>query len=156
MKKQISKMNQKGFTLIELLVVIAIIGILAALSVVSFTTAQRQARDVGRKSDLKQYQTSLEAFANKQSSMLYPSRTTAISPDGLCATLGIDNSCPQDPKTPTFNYSYLSNGSGNPSNDASEFMLWAYIESTQKYFVVCSTGKTGTSDTEPTTLPCPI
>ena len=148
--------KQNGFTLIELLVVIAIIGILAALSFVSFTTAQRQARDVGRKSDLKQYQTSLESYANKQSNMLYPSRVAIIDPSDLCATLGIDNSCPTDPKSPTYDYSYLSDGSGNPSNDASEFMLWAYIESSQKYFVVCSTGKTGLSDTAPTVLPCPI
>jgi prepilin-type N-terminal cleavage/methylation domain-containing protein len=55
---------RRGFTLIELLVVISIIGILAALSLASFTTSQKQARDTERKSDLSQYRSSLESYAN--------------------------------------------------------------------------------------------
>lgn len=148
--------TKNGFTLIELLVVISIIGILAALSLVSFSTAQKQARDTQRKSDLKQYQTSLESFANKQSSSLYPSRTSAINASNLCTTLGISGSCPQDPSSPTKVYYYISDGSGDPGSDATKYILWAALDSSANYFIVCSTGKTGMSATAPTDYTCPI
>lgn len=56
---------KKGFTLIELMVVMTIIGILAALALTSFNTAQKNTRDTRRRSDLAQYRVVLEAFAVK-------------------------------------------------------------------------------------------
>lgn len=53
---------KKAFTLVELLVVMAIIGVLAAMAVGSFRTAQLRGRDTQRKSDLKQIAHSLELF----------------------------------------------------------------------------------------------
>jgi prepilin-type N-terminal cleavage/methylation domain-containing protein len=137
-----------GFTLIELLVVISIIGILAALVTVSFTAIQRQARDSNRKSDIKQYQTSLETFSNKNNG-LYPSRPDAagvIASTRLCTDLGL-TSCPEDAKNAsdaTFVYRYQTNGTvSNGSATATNYVVWAKLENTTEYFVVCSNGKAG-------------
>ena len=140
---------KKGFTLIELLVVISIIGILAAMITVSFTASQRQARDTQRKSDLTQYRTSLESNAN-QNNGLYPSHTSSsgvVASDTLCTDLDL-TSCPEDPKnatddTGTFVYNYQSNGSGTSAIDATLYVLWAKLENSTNYWVVCSVGKSG-------------
>ncbi len=57
-----SKRFQFGFTLVELLIVVAIIAVLVSVGAVSYTTAQRNARDSQRKSDLKKIQLALEQF----------------------------------------------------------------------------------------------
>lgn len=148
---------KKGFTLIELLVVIAIIGILAALSLVSFTTAQRQARDTQRKSDIKQYAASLESFANTTGG-LYPSHTTAQTltkaSNIICGDLSMTN-CPVDPVSdPTHNYKYVSNGA-NGTTTANTYILWARLEGSSNYWVECSAGKNGLSPTSGWTDPAP-
>jgi len=145
----------EGFTLIELLVVISVIGILASIALVSFGPAQKQARDTQRKSDIRQYQSSLENFANKGNG-LFPSRTTAVDLSSLCATLGISGTCPTDPKAPTTIYRYISDGSGSPNSDASKYVLWASLENVTSYWVICSTGKVGLSTTVPGSSSCPI
>ena len=135
-------MIKKGFTLIELLVVIAIIGILAALVTVSFTSSQRQARDTTRKSDLSQYRTSLESYAN-QTNGIYPAHSgaTHIDTATLCADLNL-SSCALDPKdgttglpgSPTFGYYYISDAAGT------KYAVYAYLENTSGYWVTCSNG----------------
>ena len=158
-------MIKKGFTLIEMLVVISLIGILSALSLVSFTSAQKQARDVTRKSDMKQYQTVLESYGNLTNG-LYPSRTSASSAYSiLCADLNLrlepDVTCGQDPKIasdPTYyDYKYISDGT-NGTASATKYVLWAQIEnaSTTSYWIVCSNGKTGQSTSVPVSSSCPI
>lgn len=147
--------NSKAFTLIELLVVISIIGILAALALVSFSSSQKQAKDTQRKSDIKQYQTVLETFASK-SNGLYPSRTSATNASTLCATLGVSGNCPTDPKTGQ-TYEYISDGSGSPNSDAANYVLWATLESQSgNYWIVCSIGKVGISQTVPNSSSCPL
>ncbi|HKZ34561.1 MAG TPA: type II secretion system protein [Patescibacteria group bacterium] len=66
--------TKKGFTLIELLVVIAIIGVLAAVVLVAINPAERlaQARDSGRKSDVGQIATALEAYFTTSTDAEYP------------------------------------------------------------------------------------
>jgi prepilin-type N-terminal cleavage/methylation domain-containing protein len=144
---------QKGFTLIELLVVISIIGILAGMAVASFTSSQKQARDTARKSDLSQYRTLLESFANKNNG-LYPLYSSSPVVSGsVCTTintsLGITGSCPEDPKYASDNtypqYKYQSDGSGNTgAASATQYVLWSKLENvTNIYWVVCSTGQSG-------------
>lgn len=55
-------MKNKGFTLFELLVSISIIGILIAIASVSFSAAQKKARDARRKEDLLNVQKAAEQY----------------------------------------------------------------------------------------------
>lgn len=156
----------KGFTLIEMLVVISLVGILAALSLVSFTSAQKQARDTVRKSDLKQYQNALEAYANI-STGLYPEYATSNvqASNTLCNVLNTklepDIACSEDPKyesDDTLYYKYRSSGtSGTGTATAASYVIWAKLEniSTTTYWVVCSTGKTGLTTDTPASGTCP-
>lgn len=145
----------KGFTLVELLVVISIIGVLATLVLVSFTGIQKQARDAERKSDLKQYQTALESFANKNNG-LYPSRTYGSgiqASETLCNDLGI-TTCPEDPKytdgSDGFIYKYQSDGTGNGHTDATQYILWDKLKRETDYWVVCSNGRSALIDASTT------
>lgn len=72
--------KDKGFTLIELLVVISIIGFLATLAVVNINTSREKARNVKRRTDLKQIQTALELYYDKNGN--YP-MTSADSAEGV-------------------------------------------------------------------------
>jgi len=138
-------MKQKGFTLIELLVVISIIGILAGMVVVSFTSSQKQARDTERKSDLTQYRTNLETYANKNNGLYPPHTTPTVASTTLCTELGSSGSCPEDPKSLTNGaYEYCSDTGGT------SYVLWAVLENaTLTKWVVCSSGKSGTSANTP-------
>lgn len=158
MKKfQIMDLNLKnrGFTLIELLVVIAIIGILAAMVTVSFTSSQRQARDTQRKSDLTQYRSTLESYANKNDG-LYPAHATATAPDSFCASeLELSITCPVDPKegTSPYGYRYVSDGSSGAT--ATKYTLYTHLENSSNYWIVCANGTTATKATVPTISDCP-
>ena len=145
---------KSGFTLIELLVVISIIGILAGLTLVSFTAAQKQARDTERQSDLKQYQNLLEAYASTNRG-LYPVQTTTWELSALCGNPLPAVNCPQDPSGGTWDYLYISDQAGGGPTTATKYVLWAYQEATSEYFVICSEGDTGTTPDEPETFNCP-
>ena len=143
-----------GFTLVELLVVISIIGILASMITVSFTSSQKQARDVNRKSDLAQYRSSLESYANKNNG-LYPIYASKVDPStNLCTPLGLGTTCPEDPKfdgVSAYYYSYITDSGGT------QYVLWSKLESASSYnWVVCSNGKSGKSASTPTSGVCPI
>lgn len=135
---------KKGFTLIELLVVISIIGILASMTFVSYTGAQKQTRDTERRSDLAQYRNGLANYAATNDG-LYPLNLddNAIgSGSPLCLQLSPDfiSSCPEDPTgTGDFNYHFQSDTTGV------QYVLWVEME-TGGYWEVCSDGRSGKYD----------
>lgn len=79
-----------GFTLIELLVVITIIGLLTGLVTFNFQQARRRARDVQRKSELKQVMNALELYKNDQSSQAYPAALDSLVSGDYLKVLPID------------------------------------------------------------------
>jgi len=158
---------RRAFTLIELLVVISIIGILAALTIASYSGAQKRARDSQRQSDVNQYRTALENFATGNTGSLYPSRTTATGTAAsttLCSDLTTTyiSACPEDPRYPddnTFTYLYQSDGSGGGALDATHYVLWTQKENpTASFWIVCSNGQVGTvtSGIPPSSGTCPL
>ena len=111
-----------GYTYLEILMGLMILGVLSGLGLMMYPGVQKSARDNQRRSDLKQYQTSLENYARKNQGY-YPSRnaeTHASDMSGgtpnVCTTyLGLSQ-CPADPKYgqsicrgATCNYYFWSN-----------------------------------------------
>lgn len=86
--------TNKGFTLLELLVVIGIIALLVSFAAVSYSAAQKRARDSRRKADLNSMKNALEQYYSANS-FVYP---------GTCSTAStyLQGSWPVDPGT----YSY--------------------------------------------------
>ncbi|OGE82899.1 MAG: hypothetical protein A3B10_02465 [Candidatus Doudnabacteria bacterium RIFCSPLOWO2_01_FULL_44_21] len=78
-----NKKNGAGFTLIELLVVIAIIGFLAAIVLVSTSTARGRSRDARRMGDMQALQTAVELY--NQACSQYPPALTLTASAGCPA-----------------------------------------------------------------------
>lgn len=144
--------TKKAFTLIEILIVISIIGILTSLATVSYVASQKQVRDMQRKSDLNQYRTALENYANTHDG-LYPPKPTKEPADTLCVPSLLDiSSCPADPKLADagYVYYYISDISGT------SYLLWSVSETKDgKNWVVCSSGKSDYVDEAEFTV-CPL
>jgi prepilin-type N-terminal cleavage/methylation domain-containing protein len=139
------KKIKSGFTLIEMLVVISIIGILASLTLVSYTGAQRQTRDTQRRSDLNQYRNALEGYAASNSG-LYPAASTGDA-DDICGTGNpledYLSDCPVDPIGGTdYGYQYWSDGA--------DYTLWGALE-TGDFWKICSNGKSGKTTSDSST-----
>jgi len=138
----------KGFTLIELLVVISIIGILATLVLVSYTQAQKQARDTQRRSDLNQYRDGLQNYAVNNNGE-YPVHPEAYDATNFCSPggelVGYLGECPRDPDQ-SKTYWYMS------SQDGLSYEIYADIE-TGRWQHLSSTGETGKTSEEIAGLP---
>ena len=72
-------MNNKGFTLFELLVSISIIGIMVALAVISYSGAQKKARDARRIQDMNMIQKAAEEYYSLSTNYPYPTSETNMS-----------------------------------------------------------------------------
>lgn len=98
-----------GFTLLELLVVIGIISILIALGAVSYSTAQKKARDAKRKGDVRAIINAFEQY-NASCSYTYPgSLGTSIVTPGTCTNpnITIMATVPTDPlNVAPYQYTY--------------------------------------------------
>lgn len=143
-----SKKNS-GFTLIELLMVMSIIGTLGGIFLLNYPSAARKSRDSKRLSDIKQYQTALEVYANSNNNA-YPVSTGNISL--ICPSRLNLPACPNDPQTGQI-YSYAGN--------VSAFVLWARLEQPDtsgntQYFISCSNGLSGNKTAAPTSPTCPL
>lgn len=133
-------LNKKGFTLIEMLVVIAIISILIGIGINTFTIAQKKARDVRRKADLRSYQTALELY--KQDTGLYPASPTGwVYAHGLVLAPYL-NQNPKDPKDDQNGcFDYAAGGNGGA------IACWEYsyydCGTRQQYFLGAHLENTG-------------
>ena len=96
--------NKKGFTLIELIVSITIIAVLTAVGVVSYSGANKRARDSRRMADLEKIRIALELYRQSVGTS-YPSSASLksnLAPNYI-------QSFPTDPKT-GYDYTYSSTG----------------------------------------------
>jgi type II secretory pathway pseudopilin PulG len=133
-------------------VVISIIGILASLTLVSYTGAQKQTRDTQRRSDLNQYRNALENYASANNG-LYPAGISSIS--DLCGEGNpLDTSfiaaCPVDPlNTEDYAYGFFSSAGGD------EYLIYGGLE-TGGFWEICSNGKSGKVTVEPSSSTCSL
>lgn len=138
-----------GFTMLEIIMVTGIISLLAGFILLTFPGSQKRARDTQRKSDMKQYQTALETYANK-SNGLYPVASGNLS--SICGSLGLSGvACPAGSPA----YQYRADAGGR------RYVMWATLESlaaggVTQYFVVCSDGLSKEHKTVPTGSNCPL
>lgn len=141
----LNKQN-KGFTIVELLIVIVVIGILAGLVITTYNGIQQKARNTERTTDLKTFQSQLEAY--NANNGRYPTSanlgaTSATNVTFIASDLkGMDKETLRDPKatagnyalgtstTPTNQYSYVPEPTGcdNTATDCAAYKLYATPE----------------------------
>lgn len=102
-----TRKKQLGFTLIEILVAATIMAVLTAIGLVSFSIANRNARDAKRKADLEQVRAALEIYRSDNTSYPAVSVTGNLAQVGTIATY-LTSTSVMDPKDPTTQYTYVS------------------------------------------------
>ena len=118
------KNRKKGFTLFELLVSISIIAILTALATISFSNAQKKARDTKRIQDINAVKKALEMYYS-DNNYSYPDDLDELVEVGSDETPYLQKN-PTDPKGGDYGYTYTH------SSDWSEFCYCAIMEDEDK------------------------
>ncbi len=96
-----------GFTIVELLVVIVVIGILASITIVSYTGVTQKAIAATLQSDLSNAAKQIKMFQALDSSNNYPTANN-------CPTPGATEVCLKTSGTNSFGTTYTVNNSDNP------------------------------------------
>ena len=128
--------------------VMVILMALMGIALVTFPGAQQTSRDTRRKSDVRQFQTSIESFANRNNG-LYPNYGGGTGMGPLCTTLALAGACVDDPRSPTTVYRYISAGGSGAAGSATatSFVIYATLEKpvagAAQYWVTCSNGTIG-------------
>ena len=99
-----------GFTFIEILVTIAILGILTAITAVSFRGANKNARDTERKAELQEIRGGIEEYRLAEG--VYPNITDSSVDGVFLADLQPD---------------YVSHSYSDPKNDATHTYEYRYV-----------------------------
>lgn len=102
--------QQRGFSFVELLVAIAILGILTAITMISFRGANKNARDTRRKAELSEIQGAVEEY--RLANGAYP-QTDDTSADGVFL--------------PALQPDYLARNYIDPQNSATRNYTYRYL-----------------------------
>ena len=119
-----------GFTLVELLVVVAIIGILATVVVISYSGAQKKARDARRQSDMSTIEQALNLYYNDLGS--YPVHLAGTGPMFCATTVDASTTGLADTLRNSLS-SYLPTFPTDPSNPGAGTAA-GYAETVHSYF----------------------
>lgn len=131
---QRKKARKTGFTLIELLIAITIIGILVAVGLGSFGSAQKKARDAKRKTDLESIARALELYYNDFGS--YPVVDSGTGRILGCGTTAAPTSCSWGGSFTKDGIQYMVELPDDPSGDywyvsgGASYQLYARLENT--------------------------
>lgn len=137
------KQSNRGFSLVELLVAATIVGLLAAAGIVSYTTANRNARNAKRKSDIEQVRAGLELYRTEEGCYPGSNQSPCTTGDGanftnvineLRTTGYLTNTAqiaePRETPYPQYSYTY------NPtSGDCTVYQICAQLEPAENYCV---------------------
>jgi prepilin-type N-terminal cleavage/methylation domain-containing protein len=121
--------KEQGFTIVELLIVIVVIGILAGLVITTYNGIQQKARNTERTTDLKTFQSQLEAYYANNGAYPGPDSlgtTSATNVTFIKASMkGMDSETLRDPKGTAADYSLITTATSTstkygyaPTNDA--------------------------------------
>ncbi len=128
--------NKKNlaFTLLEMLIVVGIISLLMGVGVVSFSTAQKKARDAKKKSDLRAIQNALEEYYSVCGYKYPTSLGTKIACSNPSAE--IMNPIPTNPKTGKMYSNDPSETTVTMSSDGSSYEICVSLETSSTKFCV--------------------